>query len=392
MVNPSMHDIFDFNYNIPTRIVFGKGILSKVGEEVKELGKKALIVITSGGSMKRYGYLDKLTKSLEEASIKWVVYDKVSTNPTAETAWEAAQLVIKEACDLVIGLGGGSPIDVAKIAAASAVTHIHPRDYTLGIERVSDALPIVAIPTTHGTGTEVNRYAVLTDTRTKAKRGIASPKIYPKIAILDPELTVTLPQRLSAATTIDALSHAIESYVKNTTNKLSMMFSEEAVRNIFTYGPLQMLAPYNLEVREKLLWASMCAGIAIDIAGTTLCHGMEHPLSALFNVHHGEGLAALLLTWAMFIRQVVKERFANLALILGNSGNDVDELSFKFIYAISQLVEKMNLKVRLRDFGIKEEHIDLLVENAWSFNKYNIDNSPKPVNKEDLRELYLKAL
>ena len=387
-----MGRVFEFSYTMPTRVVFGRGSLGRVGDEVEGMGRKALIVITSGGSMRRYGYLSRLTSSLDEKGIRYVVYDKVSTNPTAEVAWEAAQLASKESCDFVIGLGGGSPIDVAKIAAASAVTGVHPRDYVLGIEKVSDALPIVAIPTTHGTGTEVNRYAVLTDTKTKAKRGIASPKIYPRVSILDPELATTLPLRLSTATAVDALSHAVESYVKESSTRLSMMFSEEAVRNVFVYGPLVASEPESVEIREKLLWASMCAGVAIDLAGTTLCHGLEHPLSALFNVHHGEGLASLLPSWARFTMPVVKERFASLALSVGIQGGGVDELSARFVQALEGLLVSMRLTPRLRDFGIREDHVDLLVENAWSFNKYNIDNSPKEVTKEDLREIYLRAL
>jgi len=392
MINMSENKIFTFDYSFPTRIIFGRNSLEKTGEVSHEFGKKALIVTTKGGSMRRYGYLDKLIRSLEKNNIRYFIFDKVSTNPTTIIAKEASDIVVKEECDFVIGLGGGSAIDVAKIAAASSVTNIHPREYTLGIREIDDALPIVAIPTTHGTGTEVNRYAVLTDPETNAKRGIVSKKIYPRISILDPMLTLTLPTKLTAATIIDALSHAIESYVKNNATRLSMLYSEEAIIKIFRFGPHVMQNPDNINLRENLLWASMCAGKSIDINGTTMCHGLEHPISALFNVHHGEGLATLLLPWIKYTLPAIKERLGRLALLLGISGSDNQELSYAFVKYLADLLISMNLNFKLRDFGIKEKHIDLLVENAISFMRYNLDSNPIPASRIDIKKIYLKAL
>jgi len=387
-----MNNTFSFTYRLPTEIIFGRNAIEKTGKSSQELGKKALVIITKGGSMRRYGYLDKLLKSLEKYNISSVVYDKVSTNPTVEIVRETSKLVQEQNCDFVIGLGGGSAIDVAKVTAACAVTNVDPKDYTLGIEKIEGALPIVAIPTTHGTGTEVNKYAVLTDTDTKAKRGIASTKIYPKVAIIDPLLSITLPKRLSAATVVDALSHAIEAYVKKEATKISMIYSEEAIKTIFNYGPQVIKDPTDVRIREHLLWASMCAGISIDIAGTTLCHGLEHPVSALFNAHHGEGLAALLVPWARFTRPAVEKHFGKLALMLGLHGNDIEELSYAFIEEISVLIDRLKLNLKLRDFGVKEKHIDLLVENALSFMKYNIDSNPRPASRAEIRNILLEAL
>ncbi len=386
--------MFRINYNLPTRIVFERGSLNKVGKEVRDLGKKAFVVTTRGGSMKRFGYLDRLTRSLEKEGINTYIYSNVSTNPTSDIAREAVEQAEKWSADFFIGLGGGSAIDVAKVAAASLATGIHPRDFTLGVEKVRDALPVVAIPTTHGTGTEVNHYAVLTDPKTKAKRGISGKALYPKISILDPEITLTLPLKLSLATTIDALSHALESYGKSGANRLSMMCSEEALRTIWVYGPLLRNNLEDIEVREHLLWASMMAGIAIDIAGAGLAHGLEHPMSALFNVHHGEGLAALTVEVAKFTRPVVKERYARLALLLSNPPEyaDIDDLSWIFIGELDNVLDNIGLKPRLRDFGIKREEIDLLVENAWSFTRYNLEGNPRPATKEDARRIYLAVL
>ncbi len=386
------NNIFSFDYKLPTRIVFGRNTLEKTGEIIQEIGKKALIVTTKGGSMIRYGYLDKLTKSLGNNGIKYVVFNKVSTNPTTIIAWEASEMIKKENCDFVIGLGGGSAIDVAKIAAASSVTDIYPKEYTLGIKEIDNALPIVAIPTTHGTGTEVDKYAVLTDPETNAKRGIVSRKIYPTVSILDPILTLTLPKKLTAATTIDALSHALESYVKENATRLSMLCAEEAISKIFRLGPYIVKDLDDIVLRENLLWASMCAGISIDINGTTMCHGLEHPISALFNIHHGEGLAILMLPWIRYTRPAIEKKLSHLALLLGFEGETEQELSYVFIEKLSSLLDKMGLNMRLRDFNVKEKHIDLLVENAISFMGYNIDSNPRPASRSEIKEIYLKAL
>lgn len=386
--------MFTIKYHLPTHIVFERGAISTVGSEVEGLGRKALIVITRGGSMIKYGYLGKVRLSLEEHGIKNAVYTNISPNPTVEEVEQGVEFAEKEHVDFVIGLGGGSAIDAAKAIAATLGSGKPFIKYLRKEEDISSAYPIVAIPTTHGTGTEVDKYAVVTDVERKAKVSIISLHIYPKVSILDPETTVTLPPRLTAATSFDALLHAIEAYVSRGTNKLARIFAAEAIKNIIKYLEPAVKHGINIAVRTRLLWASMMAGLAIDIARTTLCHAMEHPISAYYpNVHHGLGLAILMPAWLKYTMKAAFEDFAEIANIMGLS---MKTMPIKYnaqavLNYLLDLRKTVDLNMRLSDLGVKPEDIDLFVNNAFEHLRALIENNPIIPTKEEMKKIYLEV-
>jgi len=379
-----------FEFNLPTKVIFGIDCLNMVGEKSERYGSKALIVTTKGGSMKRYGYLDKVTNSLKENNIKYIIYPEVSTNPTTEMVDKGVKIVLENNIDFIIGLGGGSAIDTAKMIAAVSESGGKASEYLMGKE-IEKALPIIALSTTHGTGSSVTHYAVLTDRKLNAKRGIASKHIYPRMAFLDPSTTLTLPLNLSIATMIDALSHAVEAYVSRKANNFSKLFSREAIRNIFIYGRGIDRNLKNIDVREKLMWANLCAGIAIDIARTTAAHALEHSISAYYNIHHGYGLGIILYSWAKVSRKYAKDLFAEMAPLFNIHIDDIDEASFRFVEALGRFVYDLGIKDRLSDIGMTLKDIDRIIDNAIEYGKYNIDNNPGKLDKKDLREILVEA-
>ncbi|HDJ89740.1 MAG TPA: iron-containing alcohol dehydrogenase [Thermoprotei archaeon] len=379
-----------FKLHIPTKIFFGVKCLDMVGEEVKEYGRKALIVTTSGGSMKKYGYLDKVIDSLERNDIEYIVYPKVSTNPTTDMVDNGVKIVFKNNIDVLIGLGGGSSIDVAKMIAAVSRSGGKASEYLIG-EEIKDALPIIAVSTTHGTGSSVTHYAVLTDKELKAKRGIASKYIYPRAAFLDPTTTLSLSLNLSIATMIDALSHAVEAYVSRKANYFSKLFSKEAIKNIFIYGKHLSRNLKNIDVREKLMWANLCAGIAIDIARTTAAHALEHSLSAYYNIHHGFGLGIILYSWAKVSRKYDEKSFAELASLINIHVEDIDDASYRFVEALGRFIYGLGIREGLRDIGMSLNDVDKIIDNAMEYGKYNIDNNPGKLDREDLKEILINS-
>ncbi|HDM24239.1 MAG TPA: iron-containing alcohol dehydrogenase [Candidatus Bathyarchaeota archaeon] len=371
-------------YN-PVKIVFGVGCVREVGKYASRLGRKALIVTTSGGSMRKHGFLDIVSKSLEEHGVRCAIFDGVKTNPTTEIADEGTRVALRENVDVIIGLGGGSAIDVAKAIAVTAASGGSSKEYLyIYGKQPGKALPIIAIPTTHGTGSEVDRYAVLTDEERKAKVSIVSDLIYPRVALLDPKLTVTLPPRLTAATTVDALAHSLEAYVARYGNRMAQIYAVEAIKEIFGNAVKAYANGKNLEARARLLWASMLAGLAINIGRTCLPHALEHPISAFLGIHHGEGLAALLPTW---IKRGLKEKiFNNLAVELGLK--DADELYEKVV----SLLKSIGMNVRLGEHGLTEDMVEKLVGNAWTYLTPLIENNPYKVSREETCKMLLNTI
>ena len=386
----------NFILYIPTKVVFGSGVVNRVGHEASKLGiTRALLVTTRGGSLRRFGYVNMVMNSLQSSGIETELFAEVFTNPTAELADVGADVCRSYRCDGVIGLGGGSAIDVAKSIAIIALQGGRAEEYLKGERKAEKALPIIAIPTTHGTGTEVNRFAVLTDIKTLAKVAIASSAIYPKTAILDPELTKTLPPKLSAATTIDAFTHALESYIGLGATAVVDLFAEEAIREILQYAPKLLNNLSNVEIRSHLLYASMCAGIAISHGRTGVMHALEHAVSAFHpEVHHGIGLAALMLSWAKYIAPRVKEKFINIARLakVPIEKLTIDEALQKTIALLEDLLKKLDLRIRLRDLGVEEGELRDLAENAMRNLPVLINNTPGNPSIEDLIEILRQAL
>ena len=357
-----------FDYHIPTKIIFGRGRLKELATE--ELpGSKALIVITNGQSMKRLGYLNQVTQYLKENGVDSVLFDKVLPNPTLAHVSEAAELARLENCDMVVGLGGGSAIDSAKAIALAATNPGNYWEYVKGREVENAALPIVAIPTTAGTGTESDPWTVITNLETNEKIGFGIKQLFPTLSIVDPELMVSVPANLTAYQGMDAFFHSAEGYLAKVAQPLSDLFALNSIRRIAKFLPEAVKDGNNLQAREEMAWASTQAGM---VESTSCCiseHSMEHALSAFYpGLPHGAGLVALSVPYFTHLlkkdEKKVAPRYMDMARAMGEE--NVNSPS-AFITALKKLIKNVGLEgLKLSDWGLRKDDAEKLAENSFA--------------------------
>lgn len=374
-----------FNYNLPVNLIFGRGRINEIGNEVLKYGKKALIV-TGRNSTKKSGLLDKTINLLKEAGVKSVVFDKVEQNPLTTTAYEGAELAKNEKCDVVVGLGGGSIMDAAKSIAFITLNDGDVSDYIFGKKYSEKALPIVLVPTTCGTGSEGNGFAVLTNPDNNDKKSLRCNAIVAKASIIDPELMTTMPKHILASVGFDALCHNMEAYISKNAQPLTTMM---ALQGIELIGK-NLVKAYNdsndMEAFEKITWASTLGGMVINTAGVAAPHGMEHPASGLKNIVHGRGLAAL--TPVIYEESIssAPEKFAVISKLLG--GTDENDC----VQSIRKLLHDLDLETTLGEQGIKEEDIGWMAENCLKVSAVSMKIHPKEFTLDDIKRIYRKAL
>ncbi len=376
----------------PTRIIFGEGSLKRVGEEARKFGEKVLIV-TGKSSAKKSGSLDDVVNSLVSHNLQVKVFNKVEPDPSVETVEEGAKFARKCAVEVVIGLGGGSSMDAAKGIALLVTNKGSIIDY-FGMDKVKEpAIPVIAIPTTAGTGSEVTKYAVVTDQKKMLKQIIGSFHINPRLAILDPMLTLSMPASLTANTGADALSHAIESYVCTKANPVSDILALESIRLIAEALPRAVSQPENIEVRKKMLFASSIAGIALTSSGAGIIHGMGYSITLYYGAPHG--LAnALLMPEAMEFNLVANPiKYRNIAAAMGKkveglSEKDAARLS---VVAVRELSEKIGIPRGLKEIGVKEESLAGFAE-AVGKNERVLSLNPRRPSTKEIEEIYRKSM
>ncbi|ACI19306.1 iron-containing alcohol dehydrogenase [Dictyoglomus thermophilum] len=367
-----MKENLNFSYFIPTKIWFGPGSLEKLREE-KLPGRKALIVISAGGSMKRLGYLDRLTDILKSKGVEYVVFDKILPNPIKKHVMEGAQIAREEKCDFVIGLGGGSSIDSAKSIALMAKNDGDYWDYIVGgtgkgKKPEKGALPIVAITTTAGTGTEADPWTVITNEETNEKIGYGNEYTFPTLSIVDPELMLSVPPHLTAYQGFDAFFHAVEGYIANIATPVSDLYALKSVELIAKYLPVCVKNGSDLTARTYVALANTLSGFVESTSSCTSEHSMEHALSAFHpELPHGAGLIMLSEAYHTFFASKIPERYINLARAMGVDVDSLpeEERPFAFVKALKKLQEECGVaNLKMSDYGIKEDEIEKLAKNA----------------------------
>ncbi|MDA8212023.1 MAG: iron-containing alcohol dehydrogenase [Clostridia bacterium] len=387
----------EFRFAFPVNIYFGNGELKKIGEAARELGTKALVV-TGQGSMRRLGVLDRVESYLKEAGVEMVLFEGVEINPLITSVEKGSELARQEGCDLIIGVGGGSAIDAAKVIAVAAVNDGPAWNYVPsgdpGDREPQRALPIITVPTVAATGTEANRYAVITNPHTKEKPGLGHPLIYPKVSIVDPELMLSVSPRITAAGGMDVLFHALENYVNPKATPFTDMMAEKAISLVIKYLPRVYADGQDIAGRYWLALASTLAGMSNDGSGTVLLHSIEHPVSGHFNVIHGEGLCALSLAFMEYSIPGNLEKFARLPELMGYSteGLSMEEAAKYSLKAMEDLLEKVNLNIRLRDLEVTEEILPQLARDVFKTMMGGVNNNPLVPTMEEVVEIYRKAL
>lgn len=359
----------NFNYFIPTRILFGRGALNNLHKENLP-GKKALIVISSGKSTRANGYLQRVEEQLKMAGIESVVFDKILPNPIKSHVMEGAAAAREHGCDFVIGLGGGSSIDSSK---AIAVMATNPGDYWdyisggSGKEQpfVNPPLPIVAITTTAGTGTESDPWAVVTKEETNEKIGLGCDETFPVLSIVDPELMVTVPPHLTAYQGFDALFHSTEGYLNNTSYPISDAYSLKAIELVGANLAKAVENGKDIDAREAVALGNTIAGMVESTSGCTSEHSLAHAMSAFHpNLPHGAALIMISEAYYRFYAESGKcdKRMVDMAKAMGKADASG---AMDFVNALVELQIACGVRnLKMSDYGITEEEFLTIVENA----------------------------
>ena len=375
---------------VPGEIISGSGALDMAENALKLLGKKALIVTDK--VMIDLGNCAKVEKALTNQGIAYSIYSDICGEPTDTMIEKGLQIYKDENCDFLVALGGGSPIDSMKAIGSLVVNGGSISDY---MGKVIDVKmpPMAAIPTTAGTGSEATQFTIITDTKKDIKMLLKGKVLMPDLAIIDPQFTMTAPPKITAATGLDALTHAAEAYTSKLAQPLSDTFALSAIKRIFKYLPVAFHDGKNVEAREQMSIAALEAGIAFNNASVTLVHGMSRPIGALFHVAHGLSNAMLLKQCFIYALDGAYDRFADLGRAIG-AANDADsdkEASEKFLQAVVDICDELETPT-LEEYGInKEEFFNVIDKMAHdAMDSGSPQNTMRDVTEEEVKEIYRK--
>jgi alcohol dehydrogenase class IV len=380
-------------FRVPRIIITGSGASEQVGEESKKMGFKKALLVTDQNLVK-LGIVEKVAQSLRRSGVSFAVFDGVYTEPIVEFVQEGVKAYQENGCDFLLAVGGGSPMDTAKAIAVMVTNSGSIEDYQ-GLGKIPQkGSPVIAVPTTAGTGSEVTPFTIITDTRRDVKMLIGSPFITPEVAIVDPLLTLTMPQDLTAATGIDALTHAIEAYVSVKAQMIGDIFCLSAIELISGNLKQAWTDGNNIEAREKTMLGALQAGIAFSNSSVALVHGMARPIGAYFHVPHGASNAALLGVVMEFSLTGNSSRYAHIAKAMGEDIDGLTELEAARLGAKAVKTLIKDIKVSsLPELGVDKEELDKLApkmaEDAIASGSPS--NNPRQATKEEIIELYKVA-
>ena len=394
--------MLNFQYFMPTRVLFGPDMIDQLGETSHlPKGSKAMIVIGESGAMIKHGYLSKVQSQLAKQDVQSIVFDKVMPNPESAQVDEAAAICREKGVEFIVGLGGGSTIDSAKAIALMATNSGNYWDYMQsgsggGVEPENDALPIVAIPTTAGTGTEADPWTVITKSDSAEKIGWGNDSTFPVLSIVDPKLMLSVPPKQTAYTGMDAFFHAVEAYLATCRQPASDMLALEAVHLIAHTLPEAVANGDDLEARTVMAWASTAAGMCESYSSCISHHSLEHALSAFHpDLPHGAGLVMLSKAYFGFLASRGEERLGDLALAMGDTlqeNLEEDVPGVAFLDALDRLISQVGLAdEKLSDYGVTREEIPDLAENALTTMGALFDITPVPMSQDDVIAIFEAA-
>lgn len=385
-----------FNFNNPTNLIFGRGSLNELGNR-KMPGKKAMVLISNGKSTKENGYLDRTLEQLKKAGVETAVFDKIMENPVKEVIMEGAAFARENNCDFIAALGGGAVIDSSSAIAAMAANDGDLWDYVCGgtgkgKPLANKGLPIVAITTTSGTGSEMNGFGVISNLETKEKIGFGSPELTPVLAVVDPDLMLTVPQKYTAYQGFDALFHNTEVMMSKGVNILSETIALSAIESIARYLPRAVKNGSDIEAREYVAYASTMAGVTMQLTSTTAQHSMEHSMSAYHhNLPHGAGLIMISKEFAQFFidKHACDGQFIKMAKAMGISDADKPQ---DFITALIKLQEECGVAdLKMSDYGFTSDEFMTLAKGARSMQGGLFEANPCEMTDEDCAGIFERS-
>ncbi|SKC89702.1 iron-containing alcohol dehydrogenase [Maledivibacter halophilus] len=384
----------EFQFFLNTLIDFGCGKIKNLCNYIKEYNSKKVVIVTDK-NLQDIGLIEPIIDELKKFNIQYSIFNRVEPNPEIHIIDEGASFVKEDSCDMIIALGGGSSIDTAKGIALMAVNEGSVSDYLDGRGEnkkkiVNKPLPLIAIPTTSGTGSEVSIYSVITDENTRIKDSLTSPLLYPKAAIVDPQLTLKLPPRVTAHTGLDVLGHALEAYTSSIQNPLTNVWALEAIKLVFENLP-KACNEGTKKSRENMAFASVMAGSAMSHCGGTIPHGLGCPLSGHCDLPHGLTVGILQIPMIEYNKEVLKDKLYRVVKYINPNIEITEEnAADKLIEMIKDLFTKINVKEILDEKEINKETIEAMIKDAEIHGCTGLN--PLPLNYEDIKEIYEKII
>ncbi|MBP2656730.1 MAG: mdh [Firmicutes bacterium] len=383
----------DFIFNMPTKVVFASGAVNGIGQVCRSLGGTKAFLVTGRTSTKNSPYFGQIVKSLNEAGVAVHTYAEIEADPSVETIDRGASVMKSANADVVIAFGGGSPTDAAKAMAMLQENEGSILDYMRGRRKIASAgLPLICIPTTAGSGSEVTAAAVVTDRDSKEKIGISHESMTPRVAIVDPMLHVSMPSAVTASTGIDALTHAIEAYIAVESHPLSDASCLHAIRLIGGYLRRAVANGNDIEARGKMALASLMAGIGFNHAGLGAVHGIAHPVGAQFGIAHGVANGIMLPYVMEYCAMADYAKFRDIAVALGEdiSGMNERDAAKQAVIAVMALKQDIGIPETLSALGVPPTAVDTIVKDAITYRR--LPNSPRQLKIEDLTIIVERAL
>jgi alcohol dehydrogenase class IV len=382
-----------FNYHQPSEIVFGRGRIAEAGEIVLKHGKRCLMVTTPDAPLQPL--YERVKKILADAGVEVAHFDGVIPNPTMETSAAGSKMAREHMADVILGLGGGSSMDAAKAIAVEATHDGSAWDYLFYKEPAPDpakVLPVIAVSTTSGTGSQVTQVSVITNTVERDKSALYNPVIFPKVAIVDPELMLTLPASVTAPTGFDIFCHAFESMINPSTGAYVNLLAKEAIRLVVENLPRVLSNGTDLEAREKMAWADTLAGLCIASAGVTLPHGMGMAVGGMYpHVAHGEALAILYPACTRFTAKSAVEQYAFMARTLNPELITLPdaEAADQAYHEIVKFLKSICLFKSLKEVNMPEDEIEALAKQSMVLPDYQ--GNPRVATYNEMIELVKEA-
>lgn len=375
-------------YVLTPTVLLSQGAANAAGREVAALGCRKVLLV-SDKFLVEIGLTARIQENLKRAGVESVVFSEVSPDPTTANVAAGIKLLQEAGCDGVVGIGGGSPLDCAKTIAYIGVAF--PADFSLPLRSGAKAagnLPFVAIPTTAGTGSEATQFVVITDPESQVKMVVVNRCLMPRLALDDPELTATMPPRMTAATGMDALTHAVEAFVSATPSPLSDALALKAIALIARHLRRAFANGSDMEARCGMMEAQLLAGMAFNNAGLGYAHALAHPLGARYHVHHGVCCSLVLPQVCTFNLSAAPERYAEIASALGRDvrGLSTEAAARQAVVAITDLRRDLKLPERLTQVGVREEDLTLLAEQA--LRDRCAPTNPRQATREELVGIY----
>lgn len=379
------------------KVLFGCGEFENIANYASAYGQKIFLAVDP--FLAHSGFSDRMVSLLSDVAEEVVVFSEIDPDPDCFGVDTAAEIARQKKCDLVIALGGGSTIDFGKGVAVMATNpgtcweYTRRKDHTPR-EPLSSTLPVIAIPTTAGTGSEITHYAVFSNSEIKEKSTIVSERIIPRLALVDPELTYTCPKQLTALSGVDVLAHSIEAYINIHASPWVRLVALEAIRLVAAFLPAVVKNGEDREARQKMAWASTLGGIAIAHANPTLPHALGQAAGGFIHAPHGGSVAACLAKILRISYTSDPKRFAEIALAMDPDvqKKPAEEQAQQAAVLVEKLLDQIQVNVRFGDFGMRAEDIDKITEIALTGYFTGISCHPKLVTAEEIKQIYLDCL